>query len=134
MPIPILPSLRRPAVAALVVVLTTFPLAAADVVSGKVTRIVDGDTFDIGATRIRVWGLDAPERGAPGSSQATAQLGRLIASKKVTCAVKDIDRYGRTVGQCLVGGRDVTAAMIASGTATEYCRYSGGAYGTCRAR
>ena len=39
---------------------------------------------------------------------------------------RDIDRYGRIVGQCfLPDGRDITAAMIASGTAREFCRYWG---------
>ena len=42
------------------------------------------------------------------------------------------DKYGRTVAQCfLADGRDTTAAMIESGTATEYCRFSGNHYGTC---
>lgn len=102
--------------------------------NGRVTRVVDGDTFriDSASTSIRVWGLDAPEVGQPGGSQATATLERLIAGRNLSCRQRDIDRYGRIVGQCFLGdGRDIAAAMIASGTADEYCRYSRNHYGTC---
>ena len=49
-----------------------------------------------------------------------------------TCRQRDIDRYRRIVGQCfLPDGRDITAAMIASGTAKEFCRFSRNHYRTC---
>ena len=84
------------------------------------TRVVDGDTFWISSAdeRIRVWGLDAPEVDMPGGSQATAALTALISGQQLTCRQRDIDRYGRIVGQCfLPDGRDITAVMIESGTA-----------------
>lgn len=101
---------------------------------GTVTRVVDGDTFWISTagTSIRVWGLDAPETNQAGGARATAALTDLIAGQTLSCRQRDIDRYGRIVGQCfLPDGRDITAAMIASGTATEYCRFSGNYYRTC---
>jgi micrococcal nuclease len=106
----------------------------ADAFSGRVTRIVDGDTFRIGSAteRIRVWGLDAPETDQPGGSEATAALAAVISGQQLTCRQRDIDRYGRIVGQCfLADGRDITAVMIATGTAREFCRYSGNHYRTC---
>jgi len=82
--------------------------------------------------RIRVWGLDAPEAGTYGGSAATAAVSRLVAGERLTCRKRDTDKYGRTVGQCFLSdGRDITAAMIESGTATEYCRFSGNRYRTC---
>ena len=102
--------------------------------SGRVTRTVDGDTFRISSrsVSIRVWGLDAPETDQSGGAAATSSLTRLIAGQDLRCQQRDIDRYGRIVGQCVLpDGRDTTAVMIASGTAREYCRFSGNYYGTC---
>jgi endonuclease YncB( thermonuclease family) len=107
---------------------------AAGTFTGHVTRIVDGDTFWISSkdVRIRVWGLDAPERDTPAGPTATAALSRLISGQTLTCRQRDIDRYGRIVGQCfLADGRDITSAMIASGTAKEFCRFSRNHYRTC---
>ena len=103
-------------------------------IEARVARVVDGDTFKLSgqSQSIRVWGLDAPERNKAGGSAATAALNALISGQTLRCAVVDIDRYQRLVGQCfLPDGRDITAAMIMTGTATEYCRYSKGYYGTC---
>jgi endonuclease YncB( thermonuclease family) len=102
--------------------------------AGHVTRVVDGGTFwlDSSDERIRVWGLDAAERDEPGGAQATAALTSLIAGQTLTCRQRDIDRYGRIVGQCfLTDGRDIAAVMIGSGAADEFCRYSGNHYRTC---
>ena len=81
---------------------------------------------------IRVWGLDAPERKQAGGSEATRAMRSLISGATLDCRVRDIDRYDRLVAQCfLPDGRDIAAEMIYMGVATEYCRYSGGFYGTC---
>ena len=104
-------------------------------VHGAVRYVTDGDTFTLrGVERsIRVWGLDAPERDERGGSAATRTMRQLITGQNLTCRVRDIDRYGRIVGQCfLPDGRDIAAQMIAAGVATEYCYFSGGFYGTCR--
>ncbi len=119
-----------------VLVLLTGPVSAqTNTVSGAVRYVTDGDTFSLrGVERpIRVWGLDAPERDERGASAATSTLRRLISGQSLTCRVRDIDRYGRIVGQCfLPDGRDIAAQMIAAGVAREYCYFSGGYYGTCR--
>jgi len=106
----------------------------APILEARVSKVLDGDTFTLSgeSRRIRVWGLDAPEWNHQGGSTATSTLRSLISGKHLRCAVLDVDRYGRLVAQCLLpNGRDIAAEMIGSGTATEYCRYSGGYYGTC---
>jgi endonuclease YncB( thermonuclease family) len=97
-------------------------------------RIVDGDTLRIGGTRIRLHGIDAPERaqscaGADGrpyacGAAATAALTRLIGGARPDCAERDRDRYGRSVAVCTLAGRDLNRAMVAQGWAVAYSQYS----------
>ncbi len=106
----------------------------APILEARVSKVLDGDTFTLRgeSRRIRVWGLDAPEWNHQGGSTATSNLHSLISGKQLRCAVLDVDRYGRLVAQCILpNGSDIAAEMIRSGVATEYCRFSGGYYGTC---
>lgn len=103
--------------------------------SAPVARVIDGDTFVLSGVspRIRVWGLDAPEWNHPGGSAATAAMRGLVSGNTLSCRVRDMDRYGRYVGQCfLPDGRDITAEMIKMRVATEYCYFSKNYYRTCR--
>lgn len=105
-----------------------------EVFRGSVTRIVDGDTFAVDAAdvRIRIWGLDAPELRDPAGPASTEALRQILARGTVTCRTRDVDRFGRIVGQChLEDGTDIAAAMIARGAAREFCRFSRNHYGTC---
>lgn len=107
----------------------------ATLLAGRVSRVIDGDTLILAGEprRVRVWGLDAPEWKHRGGSTATAAMRGLISGKTLRCQVRDIDRYGRYVGQCfLPDGRDITAEMIRMGVAREYCFFSRNHYGTCR--
>lgn len=109
-------------------------LQAEEQIRARVSKILDGDTFTLSgiSRRIRVWGLDAPERKDPGGARATEALRGLIAGQTLDCLIRDMDRYGRFVWQCfLADGRDITAEMIRLGVAEEYCRYSRNYYGTC---
>ena len=105
-----------------------------EVIEARVSKVLDGDTFTLSgySRRVRVWGLDAPEWNRPGGSAATTAMRGMIAGQTLQCRIRDMDRYGRYVGQCfLPDGRDIAAEMIRSGVASEYCRYSRGYYGTC---
>jgi endonuclease YncB( thermonuclease family) len=100
-------------------------------------QVIDGDTLDLAGERIRLWGIDALEgdqvcqrNGQPwqcGDIAARA-LETLVHDREITCTETDRDRYGRAVARCTVAGEDVGAAMVRSGWALDYERYSGGAY------
>ncbi|NWG92177.1 MAG: thermonuclease family protein [Parvularculaceae bacterium] len=99
---------------------------------GRVARIVDGDTFYLEglATRIRLWGVDAPERNETGFDEATATLAGLVFGRTLACEHVDIDPYRRIVARCyLEDGADLSEAMIDSGAAEEYLRFTHGYYG-----
>jgi endonuclease YncB( thermonuclease family) len=101
--------------------------------TGRVSRVVDGDTFYLEglATRIRLWGVDAPERDEEGFDAATTTLAELVAGKTLSCEHVDTDKYKRIVARCYFpDGGDLSAAMIESGAASEYQRFTDGYYST----
>jgi len=92
--------------------------------AGAQARIVDGDTFWLGGTKIRVFGIDAPEAATPLGPAATDWLRRKLDGQEVDCVKKDTDRYGRTVATCYVGGSDIARQMVFEGWARAYRRFS----------
>lgn len=107
------------------------PAWASDVI------VTDGDSLRINGQRFRLWGIDAPElgqrcewRGQPFDCGRAAkdELGKLTQGRAITCQAVEADRYGRTVARCEAGGVDLARAMVRSGWALDYRKYSGGAY------
>jgi endonuclease YncB( thermonuclease family) len=101
-------------------------------ISGR-AEVTDGDSFEIGATRVRLFGVDAPEgrqsctregRDWACGNEAARKLRSLIGDRTVTCTKRDIDDYGRIVAVCRSGAADLAAEMARSGLAVAYRRYS----------
>lgn len=97
--------------------------------NGKVVKVVDGDTFDIleanTTTRIRLYGIDAPERGQAFNKRAKAFTDSLVAGKQIRVVVHSKDRYGRTVGDAyLADGTYVNAEIVRAGYAWQFKQYS----------
>ena len=104
------------------------------IVSGRVSYIVDGDTLKIEGVekRIRLFGVDAPEKAEKGFQRAKNRLFDIAHGRQISCEQMAIDKYGRIVGRCFRSdGKDISKMMIDSGTAKEFCRYSKGYYGNC---
>ena len=92
----------------------------------KVDRITDGDTVVLmDSTRVRLHGIDTPERNQPYGSEATAALENMIETSVYILEI-DTDRYGRTVGQLYHStyGCDINASMVCAGHAWWYERYA----------
>ncbi len=97
-------------------------------------RIIDGDTIAIGHQRIRLYGIDAPERKQVCASDgdlrwrcgvlAAAALARMTQGRVVTCRVLGRDAYRRALGQCSTHYRDLNATMVRQGFAWAFVRYS----------
>jgi endonuclease YncB( thermonuclease family) len=110
----------------------TAAAAASDIIG--IPRIVDGDTIQIDATKIRLNGIDAPEtdqvcldeKGLRWTCGITArdELVRHAGDKPWTCHVTGTDRYGRSLATCEVGSEDIEKWMVRSGWALSFVRYS----------
>ncbi len=108
------------------------------VLRGPVTRVADGDTFTIGSQRVRICGINSPERGERGYAEAGANIERMTAGQTVECRQvgngtpcdgrSSPASYDRIVAQCFVGGRDIAAEQVRAGHAVDWTRYSGGHY------
>lgn len=100
-------------------------------------RVIDGDTLDVAGSRVRLYGIDAPE-----AAQTCRRNGRIwacgtdseralvsaIAGREVRCEQQDQDRYGRVVGICWAGSENLNAWMVENGWAVAYRRYGGTIY------
>lgn len=114
----------------LFILLFTLSLSAAEI-TGKVVGVSDGDTItvldeaDHGRFRIRLHGIDCPEKNQDFGNVAKSYLSSLIFGKIVKVRYKEIDRYGRIVGLVLLDGTDINLKMLEAGLAWHYKRYDG---------
>ena len=126
--------MTRTAIAVLAaLILAPASATAADNLAGQAS-VIDGDTLEIHGTRIRLWGIDAPEssqlcRGEDSlqyrcGAKAANDLDAFIAGRPVNCLPISLDRYGRTVATCSVGGADLGDWLVRSGLALDWPKYS----------
>jgi micrococcal nuclease len=104
---------------------------------GVVTRVSDGDTIwvrpDGGGkpVKVRVQGIDAPERCQAWGQQATAALSSRVLKRQVQVATRAYDDYQRAIGSLELDGEDIGAWMVSEGHAWSYrYRRSLGPYAT----
>ncbi|WP_292534366.1 thermonuclease family protein [Methylocystis sp.] len=107
--------------------------AFAGEIAGRAS-VIDADTIEIHGRRIRLHGVDAPERGQPcfmpnGAPWRCGQEGALalsdfLGATVVSCVGVDTDRYGRMVADCTANDRDISAWLVSEGWAMAYRRYS----------
>lgn len=99
-----------------------------------VASVIDGDTIEIHGTRIRLHGVDAPERSQlcqhPSGKdwrcgqQASLALADRIGRTLVRCEPRDHDRYGRVIAVCFQGTDDLSRWLVSNGWAVAFRRYS----------
>jgi endonuclease YncB( thermonuclease family) len=125
-----MPAFSRP-VALLTTALVCSAVAAADPppsFTGKVVKIADGDTMtvllDKTQHKIRLEGIDAPEKGRAYGTKARQALADKIFGETVRVDWKKRDRYGRIIGRVYLGDRDISLEMVKDGWAWHYKQYS----------
>lgn len=109
----------------LLVFISCRPPADGETLSGKVVSVADGDTFTMlvngtDQVKVRLLGIDAPERGQDYGTKARQHLNDLCYGKTVTVRKDSEDQYGRVLGILYVGDMNVNEEMVRSGLAWYY--------------
>lgn len=96
---------------------------------GKVIKVIDGDTYDLlvdtTTMRIRMDGIDAPERGMPFYKVAKEYLGDLCVGQNIKIITTKKDRYKRFIANSyLENGSSLSLLMVKAGMAWHFKKYS----------
>lgn len=108
--------------------LLTAALIRAETLTGTAIRVQDGDSFilrngDVNY-KIRLYGIDAPEKKQPWGGKALMTMIELIGQKEVIVEVMDRDKYRRYVGKVYQGETYINLKMLELGCAWWYKRYA----------
>ncbi len=95
--------------------------------------IVDGDTLSIAGNKVRLHGIDTPEKNQtciangvtwPCGYEATEAVRNWTYTKEVRCVGNQKDRYGRLIAECFVSGYNLNARIVYEGLGLAYRKYS----------
>jgi endonuclease YncB( thermonuclease family) len=111
----------------LTLMMLSFGLSAATI-EGKVVNVADGDTITVLVKnntqyKIRLQGIDAPEKAQPYGQKSKQSLHQLVHSKQVIVEYQKKDKYGRTIGKVLLNGTDICLKQIELGMAWHNKQY-----------
>ena len=114
----------------LLVLALVAPTKVPGVYHGTAVRIADGDTFTLLTAekreiRVRLWGIDAPEKKQAFGQRSKQMLARLITEQALSVRVHGVDRYGRVIGEVFLDdSSNVNEAMVRAGMAWWYQTYA----------
>lgn len=104
--------------------------ATAQIVTGRVVGVSDGDTITVlmppenQRVKVRLEAIDSPELGQPYGKAAKQAMSDLVFGKDVTLRLTGLDRYQRTLAVVAVGNTVVNVAMVQMGLAWRYDYHS----------
>ena len=105
-------------------------------------KIIDGDTIKINSKKIRLHGIDAPEKKQTCKKPyliigifsftksyscgqvSTDKLIKKINNQIIKCKIKNVDRYNRLIGECYKRNENLNAWLVSNGYAVAYRKYS----------
>jgi endonuclease YncB( thermonuclease family) len=120
--------MKRVALAALMLLAVVVCDALAATLEGRVVGVSDGDTVTILTAenrqfKIRLSGIDAPEKKQPFGAHAKETLARQLFGQPVTVEWSKTDRYGRILGKIEIDGVDANLEQVREGSAWVYTQY-----------
>lgn len=109
---------------------TTVTRGSGEIIEGRVIGIIDGDTFDLlndnhKTYRIRMEGIDAPEKGMPFYQVSKKHLGSLCFGQRVAVQITQTESGNRKIGfTFLSSGNELSHEMIRAGLAWHFVKYN----------
>lgn len=114
------------------------PVEAA-ILSGRCVGVTDGDTITLltqeqKQVKVRLHGIDAPERSQDYGMVAKRRLSELVFNQSLQVEYWEQDRYGRVIGRLWKKGADINLQMIREGLAWHYAKYAPQEYAYAQAQ
>lgn len=102
--------------------------ANAEAIQGSIVEVSDGDTVTLltaqkQQVKIRVQGIDAPERSQAFGNVARQAMAKAVFQKDVEAQCSSTDRYGRKICVIYVNGMDAGLHLVSQGLAWHYKQY-----------
>jgi endonuclease YncB( thermonuclease family) len=92
-----------------------------DYVTATVVRVIDGDTIELeNGQKVRMLGINTPEKSQAFSDEATEFLNGKVLNKEIQLELHGTDKYGRFLGYVFVGGQNVNEQILGQGFGTLY--------------
>lgn len=96
--------------------------------SGTVVGVADGDTVTVldevrVQHRVRLLGIDAPEKAQDFGARSKQSLSALVFGRKVLVQYEKEDQYGRVLGKISVDGVDANLEQVRAGMAWHYKQF-----------
>ena len=139
---------KRKAILLFIICLIFFFLTYQDVKSSEISsvtgyaKVTDGDTIKIDTFKIRLDGIDAPEKKQKCKrpnftifmftfyvdyscgQKSTEALIKKINNQKITCKISDVDYFKRLIGECYKRKTNINAWLVSNGHAVAFRKYS----------
>ena len=84
---------------------------AVSVLSGTITHVRDGETFEVKETPVRISALDCPEN-TKSAGQIATRFAKQFKGKQAVCELTGAKTYDRVVGYCSIEGKDFAQLMV----------------------
>jgi len=108
-------------------VLVGFSLADSVTIIGRCISLADADTITVRAAdtnfKVRLVGIDAPEKGQEYGSQAHKALGAKLKGQELRVEVSGADKYQRMLGRVYIGDEDINLWLVRNGWAWQFVEY-----------
>lgn len=92
------------------------------ILSGTITHVRDGDTFEVNGVPVRISALDCPENSTTAGQKVT-RFAKQFKGQQATCELTGAKTYDRVVGYCSINGKDFAQTMMDETSCKLWAKY-----------